>query len=415
MSEWKDSQIKDFGRVITGYTPPTNNLNLWDGDIPFYSPTDFNDGVYCFKTERTINNEAISNDRVVKKNSLMVTCIASIGKISLATKTGITNQQINSILFNDKFDPRYCYYLIKHNISKLIKLGGTTAVPIINKADFEKIYLRHHSDIDDQRQIAHILSTVDVVIEKTQAAIAKYKAVKQGMLQDLFTRGIDLQTGKLRPRFEEAPHLYKESKLGWIPKGWEVKDIFSIGQVLSGATPSTEIKEFWDGDITWISPADLSKQTDLIYFSKSQRKITEKGFQNCSAVLVPANSLVISSRAPIGYLSIVLEPYTTNQGCKSVNFNSGEIPEFYYYNLLQNIDRLKGLGAGTTFAEIGKAEIERFNVLSCSEKEQKIISVRLKAIDTKILIEQSFLEKMQSLKKGLMEDLLSGKVRVKVE
>ena len=72
-----------------------------------------------------------------------------------------------------------------------------------------------------QRKISTILSTCDSVIEKTQAAIAKYKAIKQGMLHDLFTRGIDLQTGKLRPKYEDAPEMYKESKLGWIPKEWE--------------------------------------------------------------------------------------------------------------------------------------------------------------------------------------------------
>lgn len=74
MSEWKETQIKNFGRVITGYTPPTNDLELWVGEIPFYTPADINDNVYCSITERTIAPEALSNDRIVQENSLLVTC-----------------------------------------------------------------------------------------------------------------------------------------------------------------------------------------------------------------------------------------------------------------------------------------------------------------------------------------------------
>jgi len=185
MSEWKETKIKNFGRVITGFTPFTENTELWSGEIPFYTPADLHNTVYCSKTERTISERALSNNRIVLEDSLLVTCIASLGKIALAKKRGISNQQINSIIFNDDFDPKYCYYLIKQNINELIKLAGITAVPIVNKTEFEKISLKHHSDIKEQRQIAKILTTADAVIEKTQAAIDKYKAIKQGMLHDL--------------------------------------------------------------------------------------------------------------------------------------------------------------------------------------------------------------------------------------
>src|SRR5204862_7029284 len=90
-----------------------------------------------------------------------------------------------------------------------------------------------------QQRIAKILTTADAVIEKTQAAIAKYKVIKQGMLQDLFTRGIDITTNKLRPRFEDAPHLYKESKLGMIPKEWDDDTLENLTEKIgSGVTPT---------------------------------------------------------------------------------------------------------------------------------------------------------------------------------
>lgn len=357
---------------------------------------------------------------IIKNGDILMSLTGNIGRVvevqNLNGKILFQNYRVGVFypLDEDVYKPFIKWVLSSEAILRqLSNYSNQSAQANFGKQDLDKlrfVFPKHKN----QRQIAKILSTADAVIEKTQAAIAKYKAIKQGMLQDLFTRGIDLNTNKLRPRFEDAPELYKESKLGMIPREWEVKELQAIGDVLSGATPSTEVKGFWDGEITWITPADLSKQTDLIYFTKSFRKITEEGLQSCSAVLVSENSLVISSRAPIGYLSIVLQPFTTNQGCKSIQFFPNQVPEFYYYNLLCNVERLKGMGAGTTFAEISKSDLDFFEVVFCEEPEQIEIANRLKSVDMAIQTEQTYLQKMQSLKKGLMEDLLCGKKQVKV-
>lgn len=415
MSKWKTSQIKDFGRVITGYTPPTSNLKLWEGDIPFYSPTDFNDDVYCKKTERTINSSALSNDRIVQENSLMVTCIASIGKIALAKKQGITNQQINSILFNESFDPKYCYYLIKNNVNELIKLGGTTAVPIVNKADFEKIHLRHHSDKTEQQRIARILSTADAVIEKTQAAIAKYKAIKQGMLQDLFTRGIDLNTNKLRPRYEDAPELYKESKLGMIPREWEVDimDVY-VGFLRSGLS-----RLLSDEDIG--IPVMISGNIQESRFDFSNLKYwyidDPQGADTNSYKLTIGDILIcfINSLDQIGK-SAIFEGfkrdviYTTNLLRMQASKNTNSRFLFYLLNSSITQNELHTIvKPAVNQASFTTKDFLKIPVPLVPEKEQNSIAEKLTAVDKNIDAEQSYLQKMQSLKKGLMEDLLSGR------
>lgn len=419
MSKWKTSQIKDFGRVITGYTPPTSNLQLWGGDIPFYSPTDFNDDVYCEKTERTINYSALSNDRIVQENSLMVTCIASIGKIALATKRGITNQQINSILFNESFDAKYCYYLIKNNINELIKLGGTTAVPIVNKADFEKIHLRHHSEKTEQRQIAHILSTCDAVIEKTQAAIAKYKAIKQGMLQDLFTRGIDLKTNKLRPRYQDAPELYKESKLGMIPREWEEIKLGKCGSFRKGGNiPKYSLAHNGVGCILY----------GQLYttFNESVKKIFSKVSKN-----------IVESMSPLKYGSILFagsgETHEEIGKCVVLLISEEEIyaggdvvildlhdeyfkPFFGYYLNFQPIQSQKSkFGQGSSVIHIYANHLSEIDLALPSRIEQKKIFEVIDQLNNKLQTEQAYLQKMQMVKKGLMEDLLSGKKRVLIK
>ncbi len=318
--------------------------------------------------------------------------------------------ELKNNVFND-----FLFQALKGNESSIMSLRVGSGLPNIQQKAIRNFEIFIPESNSEQRQIAKILSTADAVIEKTQAAIAKYKAIKQGMLHDLFTRGIDIKTGKLRPTYKDAPELYKPSKLGMVPKDWDVEEINKIGEVISGATPSTSVKEFWDGDIVWITPADLSKQKESIYFQTAARKISELGLISCSANLIDKNNLVISSRAPIGYLSIIKSSFTTNQGCKSIRFYKNQVPEYYYYNLLLNVERLKTFGEGTTFAEISKADLDIFNVVVCDKEEQKLISAKLLTIDNNITTEQNYLQKLQQLKSGLMGDLLSGRKKVKVK
>ncbi|RYE57605.1 MAG: restriction endonuclease subunit S [Sphingobacteriales bacterium] len=119
-------------------------------------------------------------------------------------------------------DTKWLYYNFLN--TDLSALNEATGVPSVNSKALYKLCF-HWFELPEQQKIAKILGTIDAVIEKTQVAIAKYKAIKQGMLHDLFTRGIDVQTGKLRPKYEDAPELYKESKLGMVPKEWEVDSL----------------------------------------------------------------------------------------------------------------------------------------------------------------------------------------------
>jgi type I restriction enzyme S subunit len=129
-------------------------------------------------------------------------------------------------------------------------------------------------------------------------------------------------------------------------------------------------------------------------------------------LLIEKDSIVISSRAPIGYCAIVDKEFTTNQGCKSITLDKENDSDFYYYNIIKNIHNIKIRGEGTTFMEISKKELEKINFKWCDKLEQKLISEKLLSIDQKLRTEQEALLKYQQLKSGLMGDLLSGKVEV---
>lgn len=275
----------------------------------------------------------------------------------------------------------------------------------VNAAVLQKTKVLLPKDPEDQKHISDILSTCDTVIQNTQKTIDKYKAIKQGMMQDLFTRGLT-KDGKLRPSYKEAPELYKESELGMIPKEWSETPVIEIGEVISGGTPSTKNTDFWDGNIPFVTPNDLSVNEGA-YITSTERYITVLGISKSSAIELPEGTLIISSRAPIGYLAIASFNCVTNQGCKSVVFDSKQDPLFHYYNFQRYVNKMKSLGSGTTFAEISKKDVEKLKVSYPLKDEQIEIAKRLSSIDSTIQKEEAILEKYKNIKTGLMARLLT--------
>ncbi|UJX39291.1 restriction endonuclease subunit S [Desulfovibrio sp. JY] len=180
-----------------------------------------------------------------------------------------------------------------------------------------------------------------------------------------------------------------------------------IGELYSGATPSTAKSEYWEGDIVWITPNDLSRLRTP-FLESSQKMLTAKGLRSCSAYILPAGSVVISSRAPIGYLAVSKVDYCTNQGCKSILLKEGYDSLYIYYNILHNIDKVKRIGEGTTFAEISKSALANieFDYIVNTKAQSKIAEI-LSTVDKAIEQTEAIITKQQRIKTGLMQDLLT--------
>ncbi|RLB60968.1 MAG: hypothetical protein DRH08_14555 [Deltaproteobacteria bacterium] len=190
-------------------------------------------------------------------------------------------------------------------------------------------------------------------------------------------------------------------------EGWGVKRFDEFGTIFSGSTLSTSIPSFWNGDIVWVTPNDLSK-LKTPYLNDSHKRITKKGLNGCSANLLPAGSIVMSSRAPIGYVALPTIEFCTNQGCKTIKLKSAYHPEFTYYNVLFNIDKVKNLGEGTTFAEIPKSALSTVELSFPKSKHQQAkIAEILSTVDRAIEQTESLIAKQQRIKTGLMQDLLT--------
>ncbi len=166
---------------------------------------------------------------------------------------------------------------------------------------------------------------------------------------------------------------------------WVERKISDIGTVVGGATPSTKKPENYEnGKIAWITPRNLSTFSGR-YIERGERNITEIGLKSCSTQLLPKNTVLFSSRAPIGYVAIAANEVCTNQGFKSVVPNENTDPLFLYYLLKYNKDKIEGMGSGTTFKEVSGNTMKNIVVsVPIDKKVQERISSMLGSIDDKI-------------------------------
>ena len=175
------------------------------------------------------------------------------------------------------------------------------------------------------------------------------------------------------------------------------KKLYEIGQIIAGGTPSTKIKEYWNGKISWITPKDLSNYKER-FISKGERSITEEGLNNSSAVLMPKNSILFTSRAPIGYVAIAQKELCTNQGFKS--FVCDEQKCYYkymYYWFLNNVETIKSKANGSTFQEVSGTVMKNMEIELPDMKTQKNIGNILDLIDRKIELNNQINNNLQEL------------------
>ncbi|TBR11967.1 MAG: restriction endonuclease subunit S, partial [Rugosibacter sp.] len=143
--------------------------------------------------------------------------------------------------------------------------------------------------------------------------------------------------------------------------GWQLKAIGDVCDVVNGGTPKTGVKGYWDGPHQWITPAEMGKRATP-YIDQTERTITDAGMQNSSARLLPQQSVILSSRAPIGHLVINTMPMATNQGCKGLVPRNGLDNKYLYYYLASIVPLLNDLGTGATFKELSGGKLKEVPV-----------------------------------------------------
>jgi type I restriction enzyme, S subunit len=416
MSEWKESELKEIGQVVSGGTPSTAISAYWNGDIPFITPYDLSKikSPVINDTQRKITKEGLeaSSANVLPVGSIVISSRAPIGYIAITGKKAVTNQGCKSIIPFSGFDASFLYYNFNFYVERIKRLGEGTTFAEISKADLELVKFPYPLDKNEQRKIAHILTTLDGVIEQTRAAIAKYKAIKQGLLHDLFTRGIDLKTGKLRAEAADAPELYKESVLGLVPKEWDVKALEEVTDYVDyrGKTPPKS-----DFGVYLVTARNIKQ--GFIDYETSKEYIRADAFESAmSRGKVKLGDVLITTEAPMGNVAqidkedVALAQRVIKYRGNTNKLNNDFLAKFLMSEIFQRA--LIAEATGSTVLGIKGSRLHQLKIILPNLAEQQLIANAVKIQEQRIELEQTYLTKLQSIKSGLMSDLLSGVKRV---
>ena len=319
-----------------------------------------------------------------------------------------------AVLPKPKVDAKWLYYSLA--AFDLTKLNEATGVPSINRDWLYRVKLGS-DEFDGQRRISEILSTVDEAIEQTEALIAKYQQVKAGLMHDLFTRGVS-PDGRLRPTYKQAPHLYKESPLGWIPKEWGVVTVRECGSVKLGrqrspdqfsgrwTTPYLRVANVFDGFIDYSDILEMD-------FTPDERRTFS--VQQGDILLNEGQSLELVGRCAI--FNGPDEVFCFQNTLVRFRTFDRQYPPFYRFLFKWFLDCrlfIRIAKQTTSVAHLGADRFSKMYCVSVPYEEQIRISDRLAALQARLDTDSAHAAKLRQQKHGLMQDLLTGRVRVKV-
>ena len=329
---------------------------------------------------------------------LVFTQRGTLGQVAVVPDGGhqrylVSQSQMKVTLNRVRHDPWFVHqYFASRAGQKQIALSAIqTGVPHTNLGIL-RAYRFPAPPLAEQRAIAETLSDADALLAGLDRLIAKKRDLKQAAMQQLLT-------GQTR-----LPGFHGE---------WETRLLPVLAEIRSGGTPSTNDHAAWDGDIAWCTPTDITALAGGKYLTGTARRITAHGLRQSSAEVIPAGSVVMTSRATIGECAINTVPMTTNQGFKNfVPFECVEA-EFLYYLLTTQKAGFMSLCGGSTFLEIGKAQLRGYCVrVPANKSEQAAIAAILSDMDAELTVLEARRDKTRALKQGMMQELLTGRTRL---
>jgi len=412
---WKKFRLSDIIEIIGGGTPKTTVKEYWDGDIPWLSVVDFNnDNRLVYKTEKSITKKGLmeSSTKILRKGQIIISARGTVGEIAQLAIDMAFNQSCYGLNGKKEITNDFLYYLLKYNISDFKKRTHGSVFDTITKKTFDQLFVKVPS-IQEQNHITNLLSSLDDKIELNRRMNATLEQIVQAIFKQWF---IDFEFPDENGQpYKSSGGEMVESELGEIPRGWEVKAIGDICKTSGGGTPKTKEPSYWeDGDIFWATPTDMTSLKSPIIFDTS-RKITEEGLNKSSAKLLPIGSVLMTSRATLGYFAITKVPICTNQGFISMVCD-GEVSNYYLLHTLKNkVDLIENLASGSTYLEINKSSFRSISIIKPPSSLIEKFDNFVKLIYDKIYLYELESQNLSLIRDELLPKLMSGKIRISGE
>jgi type I restriction enzyme, S subunit len=416
---WEVKRLDELTLFIKDGTHGTH-ADVENG-IPLLSAKDIENGnILLENNPRLISVEdysQIHKKYAIEEGDVLLTVVGTIGRLAIVqTKKTFTLQRSVAIIRASKTTSNiflYCAMQSERFFNQLLLRTNASAQGGIYLGELAKCTLPCPQDSAEQQKIATILSTLDRTIEATKKLIDKEKMVKKGLMADLLTNGIDEQ-GRIR---SPQTHTYVDSPLGMIPEGWEVKTLGSISTKMTNGFVGVATPFYVENNgVPYLYGNNI--RPNKVQLEKTSLVSLEFHEKQVKSQLKPNDMLTVQS-GHIGTSAIVPD------GISEINCHALIITRFnqkyvlsqfisYYINSSIGMKQMSHYFVGSTILHINVGDLKKYHVpLPAKYEQEKIVAV-LASQDRKIETEETNLAKLQNLKKGLMGDLLSGKVRVKI-
>lgn len=408
---WKKASLKSISKITMGQSPSSDFVNENEIGMPFLQ----GNAEFTDKHPKEIF-WVTKPKKIAQRMDILLSVRAPVGETNIADKTYCIGRGLSSIRFTECSD-YYGWYLIQFFKNQLIKTSQGSTFTAVNKDDISAIHVIYPINYPEQRTLASILSTCDEAIEKTDAKIEKLKCIKQGLMQDLFRYGID-ENGKMR---SEATHRFKDSPLGRIPEEWEVvpledfanKDKFAIVDGPFGS--NLKIVHYRESGIPVIQSGFV---TTGKFIADSYLYVDESKFKaEIRSKVIPGDIVMAKIGAQCGKCAILPPDHYVGilaGNCLKITVSKKYLNTYlwtllsYYYEL----GILSLVISTTAQPAVNMKALKSLTMPRPDLNEQKNIIVVLSSADEAIEKEEAYKNKLLALKRGLMDDLLSGKVRV---
>ncbi|RJU37483.1 restriction endonuclease subunit S [Bacteroides sp. AM44-19] len=374
--EWVTKSINDLAVVIGGGTPDTTVKSYWDGEIQWFTPSEIGKNKYVDSSLRTITEVGLNNSsaKLLPPNTILLSSRATIGECSLSLRECATNQGFQCLV-SKKCNVDFLYYLIQTKKKDLIRKSCGSTFLEISANEVRKIQVSVPSDVEQQK-IAELLSLIDERIATQNKIIEDLKKLKSAISKQVFAQE---------------------------PNGWcRLDTLFSKGK--AGGTPTSTNKEYYNGEIPFLSINDITKQGKYVRYTENH--LSQSGLENSSAWVVPKYSLIMSMYASVGLVTINEIPTTTSQAMFAMQLKDKGLLDYLYYYLSYFKYRYihKYLETGTQ-SNINADIIRGIMIPIYGHSRNMEIASTLQGIDVKIDNELSVLKLFNKQKNYLLSQM----------